>query len=165
MGPEVGADRAGLGRAPSCPGQLPAWRGLFGFRDGGEGAGPGAEPELLEESLGHERVLPPRPRQRVCTPVLTFVVRSGGWGEVTPASSSENGLSTARGHGLLGDSGHTGGSSLKLMVLPGGPREAELFKTGKPRLGMGGQWAPWPRLDGVPWPAEDNPVGLPDPPT
>ena len=102
MGPEVGADRAGLGRAPSCPGQLPAWRGLFGFRDGGEGAGPGAEPELLEESLGHERVLPPRPRQRVCTPVLTFVVRSGGWGEVTPASSSENGLSTARGHGLLG---------------------------------------------------------------
>ena len=66
--------------------------------------------------------------------------------------------------GCWGDSGHTGGSSLKLMVLPGGPREAELFKTGKPRLGMGGQWAPWPRLDGVPWPAEDNPVGLPDPP-
>lgn len=70
VGPEMGADRAGLGRAPSCPGQLPALRGLLGFRDGGEGAGPGAEPELLEESLGHERVLPPRPRQRVCTPVL-----------------------------------------------------------------------------------------------
>lgn len=59
-------------------------RGLLGFRDGGEGAGPGAEPELLEESLGHERVLPPRPRQRVCTPVLCsplsydLVIEGGG---------------------------------------------------------------------------------------
>lgn len=35
---------------------------------------------------------------------------------------------------------------------------------GKTRLGVGGQWAPWPRLDGVPWHAEDDPKGLPYPP-
>ena len=49
-----------------CLGELSAQRGRHGSERGGEGAGPGAEPDLLGKSSQTH----PRPRQRVYTPAV-----------------------------------------------------------------------------------------------